>query len=110
MALGMLYLCSCGERFRVYVPKQKLFRAVTGKSVNWKAIDAREEDEGDVEDVKRMADLTNSTFVDLRQDERVQCEICSEEMNLLRHFQALLAYSARSLPPHSYAEPRRLRA
>ena len=31
MALGFLYKCSgCGKRFKVYVPKQKLFRSIMG--------------------------------------------------------------------------------
>jgi len=35
MALGFLYTCSgCGKRFKVYVPKQKLFRSIMGPTVD----------------------------------------------------------------------------
>mgnify|MGYP004021462529 FL=1 len=35
MALGFLYTCSgCGKWFKVYVPKQKLFRSITGPTVD----------------------------------------------------------------------------
>jgi hypothetical protein len=34
MSLGFLYTCSCGKRFKVYVPKAKLFRALTGRTVD----------------------------------------------------------------------------
>ena len=95
MALGMLYTCSCGARYKVYVPKQKLFRPVTGTTVNWKAVDAREEAQGDVAAVKRMADVTSSTFLDMREQDNVECPVCGTEMKLLRYFRSLLARSSR---------------
>ncbi len=93
MALGMLYTCTCGTRYKVYVPKQKLFRPVTGPTVDWKAVDAREDEQGEVAEVKRMADVTSCTFLDMRESDNVECPACGAEMRLLRHFRSLLAFS-----------------
>ena len=103
MALGMLYTCTCGTRYKVYVPKQKLFRPVTGKTVDWTAVDAREEKQGDVAEVQRMAVVTSTTFLDMRDMDNVECPVCGEEMRLLRYFRSLLALSPTSPSPHTAA-------
>lgn len=91
MALGFLYTCSgCGKRFKIYVPKQKLFRNLTGETVDWERIDRREEEEGGVEEVKRQATFTQSSFVDIRGGERLQCPTCNHEVNLMRHFRTVM--------------------
>ena len=97
VSLGLLYTCTCGCRFKAYVPKQKLFRAMTGKTVDWKSIDAEEEADGGIDEVRRMAALTKCTFVDMRDDDQVTCKSCEEQVNLLRHFRSILAYSTRTL-------------
>lgn len=90
MALGILYTCSCGRRFKAYVPKQKLFRTVTGPTVDWERIDRMEEADGGVEEVKRQAVFTQCSFVDIRGDERLHCPSCDREVNLLSHFRSVM--------------------
>ncbi|MBT3346130.1 MAG: hypothetical protein HN712_10225 [Gemmatimonadetes bacterium] len=91
MALGFLYTCSgCRKRFKVYVPKQTLFRNITGETVDWERIDRREEEEGGVEEMKRQANGTQSSFIDIRGGERLQCPTCNHEVNLLRHFRTVM--------------------
>ena len=75
MAIGFLYTCTCGRRFKAYVPKQKLFHTVTGNSVDWERIDRREEDDGCVEDVERQANVTQCSFVDVRGGERFEVSL-----------------------------------
>ena len=90
MALSFLYTCSCGRRFKAYVPKQKLFRTITGPTVDWERIDRRDEDEGGVEEVKRQATFTQCSFVDIRGGERLKCPTCDCEVNLLNHFRSVM--------------------
>lgn len=90
MALGFLYTCSCGRRFKAYVPKHKLFRTITGATVDWERIDRRDEDEGGIEEVKRQANFTKCSFVDIRGGERLKCPTCNSEVNLLNHFRSVM--------------------
>lgn len=90
MAIGFLYTCTCGRRFKAYVPKQKLFRTTTGSTVDWERIDQREEDDGGIEEVKRQANFTQCSFVDVRGGERLKCPTCSHEVNLLAHFRSVM--------------------
>lgn len=90
MALGFLYTCSCGKRFKVYVPKQKLFRTITGGTVNWQQIDEREEADGAVAEVQRQAERTQSDFFDARSGGRLRCGECQSEVNLLSHFRTVM--------------------
>ena len=48
MALGLLYTCRCGQRFKAYVPKRRLFRYLTGQHVDWGSIDQHDEEHGDI--------------------------------------------------------------
>jgi hypothetical protein len=97
MALGFLYTCSCGRRFKAYVPKQKLFRNITGPTVDWERIDRKDEDDGGVEAVKMQARYTQCSFVDIRGGERLKCPTCNHEVNLLSHFRTVMMNL--SLPP-----------
>ena len=90
MAIGFLYTCICGRRFKAYVPKQKLFHAVTGGAVDWERIDRQEEDDGSVEDVERQAKATQCSFVDVRSGDRLKCPSCSHEVNLMTHFRMVM--------------------
>ena len=90
MAIGLLYTCTCGRRFKAYVPKQQLFRTMTGNTVDWEKIDRREEDEGSVEEVKRHAAFTKCSFVDIRGGEQLRCPSCSHEVNLMNHFRSVM--------------------
>ncbi|HJP29265.1 MAG TPA: hypothetical protein QGF95_01780 [Candidatus Latescibacteria bacterium] len=90
MAIGFLYTCTCGKRFKAYVPKQKLFRTSTGSTVDWERIDRTEEDAGSVDEVKRHAAFTKCSFVDVRGGERLTCPACSHEVNLMSHFRSVM--------------------
>ena len=90
MALGFLYTCSCGRRFKAYVPKQKLFRTTSGSGVDWERIDRKDEDEGGVEAVEMQARYTACSFVDIRGGERLKCPTCSHEVDLLSHFRSVM--------------------
>ena len=64
MALGLSYRCACGKKYKIYMPKHKLFGEIVSRAVDWLAVDAREEAEGEVEDVKRLAHMSRCTYVD----------------------------------------------
>jgi hypothetical protein len=55
LALGLSYRCACGKKYKIYMPKHKLFGEIVSRTVDWLAVDAREEAEGEVEDVKRAS-------------------------------------------------------
>jgi len=107
MSLGFLYTCSCGKRFKVYVPKAKLFRALTGRTVDWKSIDAAEEAEGDIDDLETMAAVTECTFVDMRLDDQLTCLSCERHVDLLHYFRDTLSYSDRNLLTRERERPTR---
>lgn len=90
MALGFLYTCTCGKRFKAYVPKQTMFRTITGATVDWERIDQRDEADGCIEQVKRHAQFTQSSFVDVRGGERLTCPTCSHEIDLVSHFRTVM--------------------
>ena len=99
MALGFLYTCNCGRRFKAYVPKQKLFGRLTGTTVDWNRIDQREEADGGIDEVRRQADSTQCSFVDARGGGRLRCPSCESEVDLLRHFQMVMANLSRPSRP-----------
>lgn len=90
MALGLSYRCACGKQYKIYMPKGKLFSSVVTRFVDWRAVDAREEAEGDVDRVRRLATLTRCEFVDGRVTERLICTDCAAEIDLTRHFRSAL--------------------
>ncbi|MFC1526578.1 hypothetical protein ACFL6X_07210 [Candidatus Latescibacterota bacterium] len=90
MALSFLYRCGCGKRYKVYVPKDRLFRTVTGRSVNWARIDKSEEADGGVDEVERQARHTQTDFIDVRGGEKLHCPDCNCEVNLLSHFRTVM--------------------
>jgi hypothetical protein len=90
MAIAFLYTCTCGRRFKAYVPKNKLFRSITGSTVDWERIDRKEQDAGGIEEVKRSASFTQSSFVDVRGDEQLTCPSCRHEVNLMSHFRSVM--------------------
>ena len=60
MALGLSYRCLCGEKFKYYLPKEKVYGETLSRAVDWQAVDAREEADGEVDEVKRVADTTGA--------------------------------------------------
>ena len=90
MALGFLYTCSCGRRFKAYVPKQKMFQTMTGRTVDWARIDRRDQDDGSIDEVKRQAVVAHCSFVDIRGGERLTCPTCAREVDLVKHFRSVM--------------------
>ena len=86
MALGLSYRCSCGERFKIYLPKKKVYGETVSSAVDWAAIDEREEADGEIDDVKQVALSTGCTFVDGRYTEQLTCPGCTTELDLIGHF------------------------
>ncbi len=90
MALSLSYRCSCGEHFKIYVPKNKIYGEVVSRAVDWQAVDAREEADGEVDDVKRVAETTGCTFIDARKISLLRCPECMSEVDLVDLFRARL--------------------
>ncbi len=90
MALGLSYRCNCGEHFKIYVPKDKVYGEAVSRAVDWQAVDAREEADGEVDDVKRVAEHTGCTFIDARKIPLLRCPQCMSEVDLVNHFRARL--------------------
>jgi hypothetical protein len=90
MALGLSYRCHCGEKFKYYLPKEKVYGETISRAVDWQAVDAREEADGEVDEVKRVADTTGCTFVDGRHSMHLTCPTCATEVDLLDHFRRRL--------------------
>lgn len=90
MALGLSYRCTCGEHFKIYVPKDKVYGDAVSRAVNWRAVDAREEADGEVDEVRRVAETTGCIFVDGRKVARLACPRCTAEVDLVRHFRSSL--------------------
>jgi hypothetical protein len=90
MALGLFYRCSCGERFKIYLPKGKVYDDVVNRVVDWCAVDAREQADGDVDEVQRLAESTGCRFVDGRKITLLACPRCTKEINLVSHFRSRL--------------------
>ena len=86
MALGLSYRCTCGAHFKIYLPKDKVYGDAVSRAVNWRAVDAREEANGEVEAVRRVAETTGCTFVDGRLTRRLSCPVCTSEIDLVDHF------------------------
>lgn len=86
MALGLSYHCTCGERYKVYLPKNKVYGEAVSHAVDWHAVDIREEADGEVDEVKRVAATTGCTFVDGRDVARMSCTRCETEIDLVDHF------------------------
>ncbi|MBT3344438.1 MAG: hypothetical protein HN712_23520 [Gemmatimonadetes bacterium] len=90
MALGLSYRCSCGERFKVYLPKGMVYGETVSRVVDWNAVDAREEADGEVDAVQRLAETTGCTFVDASKTARLACPRCTGELDLVDHFRTRL--------------------
>ena len=88
MALGLSYRCACGERYKIYLPKGKVYGDVVSRAVDWQAVDAREEADGEVDEVRRVAESTGCTFVDGRLTDRLICRVCACEIDLVHHFRS----------------------
>jgi len=72
------------------MPKRKLFGDIVSRTVNWQAIDAKEEAEGEVEEVERLAEMTRCQFIDGRVTKRLICPECAAEIDLAQHFRTRL--------------------
>ena len=96
MAIGFLYSCTCNQRFKVYVPKRKLFAALTGNTVNWKAVDDRDEAEGGVRELMRQAEFVECNFVDTRENETLTCPVCTKQINLVEFFRLVVRNISRT--------------
>lgn len=90
MALGLSYRCSCGKRFKIYLPKGMVYGETVSRVVDWRAVDAREEADGEVDDVQRVAETTGCTFVDGSKTARLSCPSCTSEVDLADHFRTRL--------------------
>jgi hypothetical protein len=90
VALALSYCCTCGRRYKIYVPKQKVFGETISRSVDWQAVDAREEAHGEVDEVRRVADVTGCTFVDGRHTARLVCPGCAAEIDFFEQFRSRL--------------------
>lgn len=90
MALGLSYSCVCGKKFKIYLPKEEIFKHVVSSVVDWSAIDAREEAEGDVEVVRKLAEMSNCVFIDGSATDRLICPECTAEIGLQDHFRQQL--------------------
>ncbi len=90
MALGLSYRCSCGKKFKVYMPKRKIFGEIVSRVVDWQAIDSREEANGEVDRVQRLALVSRCEFVDGRMTDRLICSNCTSEIGLTEHFRTSL--------------------
>lgn len=86
MALGLSYRCTCGEHYKIYLPKDTVYGEAVSRAVNWRAVDAREEADGEVDAVRRVAESTGCTFVDGRKTRRLSCPVCTSEIDLVTHF------------------------
>ena len=58
VALGLSYRCGRGMKYKIYMPKRKIFRDIVNRVVDWQAVDAREEADGEVEEVQRLAEMS----------------------------------------------------
>ncbi len=90
MALGLSHSCICGKKFKIYLPKEKIFNDIVSRAVDWSAIDAREEAEGEVEAVRRLAEMSGCVFIDGSVTDRLICPKCSAELELQDHFRRQL--------------------
>ena len=83
----MLFLweCTCGKKFTVYIPKQKLPELTAHHAlaeVDWCAEDAEEVSSGQLKDARQNADDAGYTFIDGREEKNIQCE-CGNEIDFL---------------------------
>jgi hypothetical protein len=78
MALITLFACPCGngERFFLYLPKQKIY------GEEWQYADANEERDGEIESAKILARAAGCKFVDSRKVETLTCSACGANMNM----------------------------
>ena len=88
MALGLSYCCECGQKFKIYLPKGKVYGDAVSRAVDWRAIDAREEADGEVDEVRRVAETTGCTFVDGRRARTFTCPGCTSEVDVVEHFRS----------------------
>ena len=86
MALGLSYRCGCGVNYEVYMPKRKIFGEIVNRVVDWQAVDAREEADGEVEEVQRLAEISHCSFIDGRVTERLTSPDCTSEIDLTEYF------------------------
>jgi hypothetical protein len=54
-------------------------------AVNWCAVDAREDADGEVDEVRRVAESAGCTFVDGRKTPHLACPSCTSELDLVDH-------------------------
>ena len=77
-------------KYKVYMPKRKLFGDLVNRIVDWQAVDAREEADGEVEEVQRLAEISRCSFIDGRVTARLICSDCTSEIDLTEHFRTRL--------------------
>ena len=64
------------------MPKRNIFGEIVNRVVDWQAVDAREEADGEVEEVQRLAEISHCSFI----DGRVTCSDCTSEIDLTEYF------------------------
>ncbi|MGY8826033.1 MAG: hypothetical protein ACKVJG_19195 [Candidatus Latescibacterota bacterium] len=75
-------------------PKRKLFSEIVSRVVDWYAIDRREEADGEIDEVQRLAIVSRCEFIDARRTNRLICGDCTNEIDLTEHFRDRLVRSA----------------
>ena len=74
-----MYRCGCDVEYKGYIPKRSL-GIIGTRVVDWQAVDAREEADGEIEDVQHLAEMSQRSFIDGRITERLICSVCSSQI------------------------------
>jgi len=80
-----MYRCGCDVEYKGYIPKRSL-GIIGTRVVDWQAVDAREEADGEIEDVQHLAEMSQRSFVNGRITERLICSVCASQIDLTKHF------------------------
>ena len=74
---------------RSIIPKRRL-GIIRTQVVDWRAVDAREEADREIDDMQHLAEMSQRSFIDGRITERLICSVCSSQIDLTKHFRNLL--------------------
>lgn len=66
--------------------KDQALHDAVSDAVDWRAIDAKEEADGAVDDLMRVAESTGCTFIDGRKISLLRCPQCMSEVDVLARF------------------------
>ena len=89
MALTTVVGCKCGQMYQVYIPKAVIFgQWRQDTSCDWEEIDQEEEADGEIELLQRAAEQMGHKFIDLRDQERIQCRGCGDWIDFWKMIRA----------------------